>query len=610
MSAIYLYTDEASWQILSDSRQKVVLIGSDFGYGNFGDVLQHLNTVQFIKRMGGYATVSVMAANAIGASGFPEWARDAYAVDAIIYVADYPLILDEKSPKLKAVEEVRNLAAIHLYGGGFLNKMWGDYVLSVAEYFLRLAPGVGYFVSGQQITDPYQHVLINHFKKFPPNIFGVRDEISRDWLHGIGLGSHFSFDDATEALIDLTQRSGLRKGGGLLLHLNSSDYTANDSANDGPIAELSALKTTAAAATGVTVFQAYRDPRQEVVDSTETIKRLDVQFPFYDLRVVDLVGLIFGQGTRRGDREISGEFGYSCSYHVALWLQLAGIPCWLKSSNSFYSQKSKALQVTQDLASFLREPRLADHASNLERRGAWRSLLENEFLKLDEVNNVCRIPDQAGGPAPWPFFFKGKPTLQERLGDSMADAAWQRQRAETAEKALERATVDLPAESSNSEVPVCTAMDEHKDEQNISAARAEIAELAGRIEALTMQLTEVGHMVHQQRARADAAERAISNIGHAAHQRWERDEIANRDASDARVAVRHLSEQLAAIHQSRSWRITRIPRGLARFIRWGHFDSRGDVGLFEAVRRASRYLPVTQKIKSKIGGVLRKFRRK
>ena len=148
------------------------------------------------------------------------------------------------------------------------------------------------------------------------------------------------------------------------------------------------------------------------------------------------------------------------------------------------------------------------------------------------------------------------------------------------------------------------------DEQNISAARAEIAELAGRIEALTMQLTEVGHMVHQQRARADAAERAISNIGHAAHQRWERDEIANRDASDARVAVRHLSEQLAAIHQSRSWRITRIPRGLARFIRWGHFDSRGDVGLFEAVRRASRYLPVAQKIKSKIGGGLRKFRRK
>lgn len=452
MSTIYLYADEASWQVLSDSRQKVALIGGDFGYGNFGDVLQHLNTIRFAKKMKGYATISVMAANAIGVSGFPEWARSAYATDAVVYIAEYPLVLDEKSPKLKAVGEIRNLAAVHLYGGGFLNEMWGNYVISVVEYFLRLTPGIAYFISGQQVTSPYHHVLIDHLKKFPPRIFGVRDEISLNWLREIGLESNFSFDDATEVLIDLAQRSGLKREGGLLLHLNSSDYTANDSVDDGLAAELLTLKATAAAATGVTVFQAFRDARQEVLDSTETIKRLDVQFPFYDVRVVDLVGLIFEQGGEGNGRAISGEFGYSCSYHVALWLQLAGIPCWLKSSNGFYSQKSRALQVTQDLTSFLREPRLAGHASNLERRVAWRSLLQDEFLKLDEVNNVCRIPDQAGGPAPWPFFFKGKPTLQERLANSMADEAWQRQRAETAEKALERTTANLPGESSNSGV--------------------------------------------------------------------------------------------------------------------------------------------------------------
>jgi len=562
MSNIYLYADETSLDVLANEQQKLVLIGGDFGYGNFGDVLQHLNAIRLVKETRRYATVSVMAANAIGFAAFPDWAQSAYGTDAILYVADYPLILDENSPRLKAVGEIRNLAAVHLYGGGFLNHMWGDFVLSVASHFLRLAPGISYFVSGQQITDPYQEKVTNHIKEFEPLLFGVRDELSQQLLLESGFEPHFSFDDATEALQDLTQCTRLRRGEGLLLHLNSSDYTANLSLQ----AELSALKATSSATEPVTIFQAFRDTRQEVVDTLETIKKLDAQFPFYDTRLINLTSLIFGNSGSSNQQGITGQFGYSCSYHVALWLQLAGIPCWLRSSNPFYDQKSRALQVTQELEEFIREPKLADHGMNLERRSSWRSLLSDALLNVAEVNNSCSIPDNSGGPAPWPFLFKGTPTLQERLTESES------QRAHLAAR--------------------------------VSEAQSERDILIGRINALTAQITEIGHEVHQQRARAEIAESNLQSS---------QIEIANlvRQTSILPEHQTHFAEStLAEIYRSRSWRFTRPLRGITRFVRAGHFDSRGEVGIFAMMQRVARRLPIPAQVRSRIGHFLQRFRRK
>lgn len=468
MNTFYLYADEYSLDVLVNEQQKVVLIGGDFGYGNFGDVLQHLNAIRFIKETGRFATISVMAANAIGFSGFPIWAKTSYGADAIIYVSEYPLIFDEHSPSLKPVGEIQNLAVIYLYGGGFLNNIWGEYVLSVVEYFLRLAPGIEYFISGQQVTPPFQAHVIDHVKKFAPKLFGVRDELSLQWLREAGLESHFSFDDATEMLIALGQRIQLQRGTGLLLHLNSSDYTANSSMQRDLGYDLTALRSMSEVKKGVTVFQAFRDVRQDVFDSIETIKTLEARFPFYDVRVIDLVGLIFSNVDKDSILTVNGAIGYSCSYHVTLWLQLAGIPCWLRSSNSYYDQKSKALQVTQALETFIQDPKLADHSINLERRANWCDLLRTELTSLVEVNNLRRIPEITGGNKPWPFFFKGTPTLQEKLASAEQQATWRRERAEVSELNLDE------------------------------TCRAEINVLSDRIDALNSQLTEVGHEAHLQ----------------------------------------------------------------------------------------------------------------
>ena len=564
MNSIYLYADAVSREVLLDDRQKIVLIGSDFGYGNFGDVLQHVNSLNIARQSKSFATVSVMAANAIGFAEFPAWARNSYSSDAIIFVADYPLILDEWSPRLYLVCEIHNLAAVLLYGGGFLNHIWGDYVLGVTDFFLRLAPHATYLVSGQQVTSPYQSRVVEHIKAYKPVLFGVRDALSCQCLREVGFDPLFSFDDATEALITLTETLPLRRGPGLLLHLNSSDYTANTAIQHSLGGDMRRLKASAWTRDGVTLFQAFRDGRHEVNDSRETVKKLDTRFPFADLRVIELVPLAYSGKESQIAKPIVGEIGYSCSYHVTLWLQLAGIPCWLRSSNPYYDQKSRALQVTQNLESFLDEPRLADHRSNMERRAQWRALFNNELANVPDVQNVCKVPQSDNGPAPWPFFFKGTPSLEDKLSQAI---------------------------------------------QNGSDSRTEIHQLHERLEALNAQLTEVGDEAHMQRSRAEAAETSLNHAQDEAHMQRSRAEAAETSLNHAQTEIDQLNNQVNQVLHSRSWRLTKPIRAISRYFRNGHFDSQGRVGVFALIQSLGRRLPVPVGLRNCVGRFLAKFRR-
>ena len=578
MSPIYLYTDEASRDVLLDDQQKIILIGGDFGYGNFGDVLQHINSVNIARKSKRFSTVSVMAANAIGFKEFPEWAMQSYGTDAIIFVADYPLILDEASPALVPLGEIRNLSAVHLYGGGFLNDMWGNFVLGVTEYFLSLAPHATYLVSGQQITHPYQSRVAKHIEAYKPTLFGVRDGLSRQWLRDAGFDPLYSFDDATEALIDLTEKLPLQRGSGLLMHINASDYTGRGTGVRSLHHDLIQLSARTGKTSKVTLFQAFRDVRHEVNDSLETLKQLDFQFPFSDLRLVGIAALAYGDKTHNVIEPIQGEIGYSCSYHVAMWLQLAGIPCWLRSSNPFYDQKSRALQVTQDLESFLDEPRLADHRSNLERRAQWRAAFDKALESADEVRQVSRITPSEGGTAPWPFFFKGRPTVDEKLNSAQEQNRQLVERLEGLSTQLTEVGHEAHAQRQRADAA----------EDRLQRAESDNRQLVERLAGLSAQLTEVGHEAHAQRQRADAAE-----------ERLQRAESDNRQ----------LVERFDQMVQSRSWRLTRPLRAAARFVAHGHFDSRGQIGLYGVTQRIGRRLPIPAGLRKKIGSLLAEFRR-
>lgn len=493
MKHCYLYADEASQTVLLNEQQKIILIGSDFGYGNFGDIIQHVNSVNIAKQAG-FCTVSVMAANAIGFKSFPAWARGTYETDAIIFIADYPLVLDENAPHLKPVREIHNIAVIQLYGGGFLNEMWGDYVLSISEYFLKLSPSASYLFSGQQITAPYHLKVIEHIKEFKPTLFGVRDDLSGQLLCEAGFKPDFSFDDATEGLINLSTSLPLSRGEGLLMHLNISDYTGRFSNFDSFHQDLTQLSLYARKTSSLTLFQAFRDRRHEVNDSLESIKQLDVLFPFNDFRLINLAGLSLNKNEKTTlFAPIQGSMGFSCSYHVALWLQLTGIPCWLWSNNPFYDQKMKALQVTQSLEDFLKEPLLADHQTNLERRSQWRTFLHETLLRTPQVKNVVKPLSLAEGPAPWPFFYKGKPTIEDKLRNASN-------------------TIQI---------------------QN------------GQIEGLNGQLTELGHEIHTLYDRIEGLNSQLTELGHEIHK------VGQQTINTKNTIVHRIARKLIPMRQRR-----------------------------------------------------------
>ena len=117
-----------------------------------------------------------------------------------------------------------------------------------------------------------------------------------------------------------------------------------------------------------------------------------------------------------------------------------------------------------------------------------------------------------------------------------------------------------------------------------------VAESDIRIRALTRQLTEVGHEVRVQRRRSEEAEAVRASM----------------KVIEERATV--LSHSLESIVRSRSWRYTMPLRAVARYIRHGHFDSHGQVGMYEVAQWVGRRLPVHPRVRAKIGQLLSRSR--
>lgn len=403
----YFYVARSDLERLRGAGNKIILIGSDFGYGNFGDILQHCNVVGKIKEFSDLVVVSVFSTNAIGFRDFPVWAKNNYNSDIILYASDYPLIFDGFSPDLVFLDRIDFVSAVYMYGGGFLNKFWGDFVLGVTEFILSKAPGVKYFVSGQQVTYPFHERVIEHIKKNKPEFFGVRDELSLKLLSSVGFNAAFSFDDATESLTDLVGRGLFSKGNGLIIHMNSSGYVSSAADFSSIIYDMDLLKRFSFSIGECTILQAFRDVRSEVNDTIETIKKLDNKFPFYDCRLIDLSAMAYPSFSNGLSRPIVANISYSSSYHTALLLQLAGIPCWIRGCNDFYSQKASGLQVDQTFAEFINDPRVADHSLNLERRACWNSFFGNYISSIGGSSVTIDFSFLEPDKSPWPFYYKG-----------------------------------------------------------------------------------------------------------------------------------------------------------------------------------------------------------
>ncbi|WP_322063041.1 hypothetical protein [Paraburkholderia sp. J63] len=567
-SSFYCYGDEVSISVLESADEKVLLLGSDFGYGNFGDIAQMLNTISFHKEMHRHRCVIVMAADAIGDAQFPEFVRQAYKADGVIFVSPQPLSLDDGGLPLSPIGMMRNVGVVHLYGGGFLNDKWGDFVLGVTEYFLSLLQPQIYVASGEQVTTPFEARVVEHIRTYRPVMFGVRDQLSYEWMTQAGFEPSFSFDDATEALQTLTASLPLQRGPGLFFHLNVSGYTNNVANMSGMPRELAAL---AGNYSRVTMLQAYSDRRIEVVDTRESMKDLERSFPFFDYQALELAQLAY-RGWPRLANAVQGEIGYSCSYHVALWLQLAGVPCWLRGSNLFYQQKRRALQVDQDFEAFLCDPKLADHSTNLERRKEWLQRLKTAVMTAPRFSRNVDIPLSGVLPASaWKFKGNHVRQLQEQSN-------WAHQ--QSAVLAARVSEMEALTEAERQRAGnLLVQMQELESVSTIDRKRAQDAlaeadRLHGQISGLVGKVTELGARTYSERKRADLAKEEVSRY-HAQvleltsllearnHHIFDLDHLRQAECDRAELAIAQTNQ----IIRSRTWRWTRFLRFTARVIR-------------------------------------------
>lgn len=538
---LYLYADHESVELLAGARPKALLIGSDFGNGNFGDVLQHLGSASLAKVRTGFAIVSLCMLDVIPRHADATLLRQSYGADAVVFLTERPIEAGvAEGLGLRSIELLCNLSYVQLYGGGFLNEMWGEFVLGITERFLERLPGIPYVISGQQISPAFVPRVLEHVKKFAPRLVGVRDKVSLDLVTQGGIRTEFSFDDAVESLFSLDRRLELRAGDGAFIHLNTSDYTGNDEALAEMVAHLRLVATRVGSQGKPVLFQAFQDAREVVVDSIETIKRLDVGFPFADVETVLLVTSILGaQPEGVAPRLLTGKFGYSSSYHVTLWLQLHGIPCWLRGSNPYYEQKRAALGIEGCFEDFLERMECPDHGDKLQARSHWLDKLQQIMDSIEPAANqvVWELPD---GAAPTrSFSYKGEPRYEQQLREAWAAQEGCQQEIGRLGTALESTSARLVEAQANSAA----------EQSEMEVLRASVSECASERSSLLTRIEEA----NEGRAALDAqllgAEERVLELSRLLADQQRR--IADQQQHDAEQTQR-ITEQAQSLEALRA----------------------------------------------------------
>jgi hypothetical protein len=603
----YLYADPESVEALSESRPKALLIGSDFGYGNFGDVLQHIGAASRIREAG-ISAISVLTLDAIGRHTDVPALRRGYGVNALVFVSTAP-VEPEVARRLgvRRVETLCNVSCVQLYGGGFLNKLWGDFVLSVAEFFLERLPGATYVVSGQQVSPGYEDRVREHVAKFQPVLLGLRDHdsLGRMLAQGMDVNAEYSFDDAVEPLFALNGKLQPRKGDGAFVHLNTSGYTGNSDALSEIGAHLEMVVEHAGSQRNLVLFQAFQDAREDVIDSIETVKRLEAAFPFVNMQTVLLMAAVTGKRDASA-QPIVGRFGYCSSYHVTLWLQLNGVPTWLRGSNEYYRQKRKALGIEGGFEAFLERMQVPEHGENLDARSRWTARLDEVLDSIGPVKNALHWPATSDASTRT-FHFKGEPSFAERL-----DEVWR------ANKGLHERLISSDAQIADLGTQLESS--QQRGEQlthrlgamvdQVSQLGAECHELRTKLDEAAKQLMDNQTMLVETEARMQAYSEQLTVVGDEARQYHDQYTHAQAGLESTSLRERELSERLQVIMTSRSWRWTRPIRAINRFLSSGRFDSAGDLGVFGVTQAVGRRMPLPQSWKSGIGSMLVRFRRR
>ena len=390
LNKLYMYADVKTINILKDETSKVILLGSYLGYSNFGDILQLKGAIKFHREHTNLEPVVVCALQSISDDTFINKIRKWFGIKAIIFIDEEAY--DVSLLHLQPIREARTIEYFHLYGGGFLNVMWGDYYISFIEGLINSFKINNYIVTGQQIDSKYVSSLQAHFQRFPPRIVGGRDYNSVDIINKMGIPVDFSFDDAIEIISTWVTRRPINKiktkTGNILIHINTSSYT--EAHNNIVIDNLNAVINKYPYHEAV-LLQVYDDCRLDVRDTLFSVVNMEDKFPFLNYKVVDLAKMAlqvdpYDTVDDANLMFLDGELAVSSSYHTTIFCNLLGIPCYLISLNDYYQQKRHGLGEEGVLEDFLNKPYLQFYDEKISMRKKWLEQLPIYFLKINSSN--------------------------------------------------------------------------------------------------------------------------------------------------------------------------------------------------------------------------------
>lgn len=450
---------------------KVLLIGGFAGYWNLGDTLQLRGTIRWYQNAHPSAMVcpfvqlgtvgdrdSLTRLN--GLFGTEHWILYAPSEDPGVPVRAQSLGVEPLVPA-----NTRSPAILHVYGGGFFNRWWGDWMLRLIECVLRSVAVDEYLISGQQVGADFADKLSSHCRLFRPQAVGCRDAQSNLLLRARGVEAFESGDDALEEIL-LIARSGepgLQSAGpdpSFGLHLNLSPYSISTGGLDSErepdqIGEVvhtvdgyvRLLLDRYGESVCPVIIGAYPDQRAQVSDSWRSMDRalLAKYFPYF--MGMDLVAMWKQARLSEAAAVLRVlQLCVSSSYHVALLAQSLHVPTYLLAWNDYYRQKQRGLM--QSIPSFQEfvsgDPRelVAEQAQSLsaheERRERWLSRLGDVIARTAPTGSPRLPPNRPAEGQPVASMGDEQPEENLERCAANAWAAWDSGQEDAMQDALQR----------------------------------------------------------------------------------------------------------------------------------------------------------------------------
>jgi polysaccharide pyruvyl transferase WcaK-like protein len=379
MSAVRpaLFATAEAARAVEAARAAVVLVGSYDGSGNYGDIAQFEAALALAGRLEpGVLALPLLERQYLGSHRRLTEEAGVAAPNALFFD---PEGLPEDG--LLAVPAPADLAfaGAYLYGGGYLNRLWGPRKLAMLEAAEALLEAGGAAVScrlasGLQVEPGWlaagQGPALRRFE-----LLGARDAESRQALAGLGVEAAVSGDDAI-GLLDRPPAGPAAGNGAIRLNLHFAEHGWM-SEDPGAVLDFQlGLATELGRLAGRPVLAqpliAYLDDRVDERGGVERLRRacvergVEVEPPLL-LRPAELGAL--------GTRLAAADLTVSCSYHVALTSLMLGVPALLLGENAYYEQKAAGLRRDFDLPPALAAATGADPAA---KAGEVAAVLEGE----------------------------------------------------------------------------------------------------------------------------------------------------------------------------------------------------------------------------------------